>query len=154
MKRFIPIPGDLIIVEFSEWYALKDCERLRVCENCEWMDIGEEIYVLPAIKSTRSGDQALVSQTDTSLKGCVPQVARSKPSRLTNLKGLHGSGRKRTAFGIGKTDQERLVVRIGLSKWLYGACQSFQTTIIATCACPTRGSFPAMHATWTSHLFV
>ena len=47
MKRFIPIPGDLIIVEFSEWYALKDGERLRVCENCGWMDIGEEIYVAP-----------------------------------------------------------------------------------------------------------
>ena len=47
MKRFIPVPGDLIIVEFSEWYALNDGEKLRVCENCEWMDIGEEIYVAP-----------------------------------------------------------------------------------------------------------
>ena len=47
MKRFVPIPGDLIIVEFSEWYALKDGEKLRVCENCEWMDIGEELYVAP-----------------------------------------------------------------------------------------------------------
>ena len=29
MKRFIPVPGDLIIVDFSEWYALKDGEKLR-----------------------------------------------------------------------------------------------------------------------------
>ena len=47
MKRFIPIPGDLIIVDFSEWYALKDGERLRVCENCQWIDVGEELYVAP-----------------------------------------------------------------------------------------------------------
>ena len=47
MKRFIPIPGDLIIVEFSEWYALKDGEKLRVCENCEWLNAGEELYVAP-----------------------------------------------------------------------------------------------------------
>ena len=43
----VPIPGDLIIVEFSEWYALKDGERLRVCENCQWIDVGEELYVAP-----------------------------------------------------------------------------------------------------------
>lgn len=47
MKRFIPIPGDLIIVEFSEWYALKDSEKLRVCENAGWIDEGEEILVAP-----------------------------------------------------------------------------------------------------------
>lgn len=47
MKRFIPIPGDIIIVERSEWYALKDGERLRVCENCEWVEVGEELYVAP-----------------------------------------------------------------------------------------------------------
>ncbi|MEQ1829924.1 MAG: hypothetical protein ABL921_28435, partial [Pirellula sp.] len=47
MKRFIPIPGDLIIVESSEWYALKDGGRLRVCENVGWLEVGEEIYVAP-----------------------------------------------------------------------------------------------------------
>lgn len=47
MKRFIPIPGDLIIVDMSEWYALKDGERLRVCEPFEWMETGEEIQVAP-----------------------------------------------------------------------------------------------------------
>lgn len=47
MRRFIPIPGDLIIVEFSEWYALKDGEKLRVCENAGWIDEGEEILVAP-----------------------------------------------------------------------------------------------------------
>ncbi len=47
MKRFIPHPGDLIIVDFSEWYALKDGEKLRVCENCEWIEVGEELYVAP-----------------------------------------------------------------------------------------------------------
>ena len=47
MKRFIPIPGDLIIVDFSEWYALQDGGRLRVCENCQWSDVGEELHVAP-----------------------------------------------------------------------------------------------------------
>lgn len=47
MKRFIPIPGDIIVVERSEWYALKDGERLRVCENCDWIEVGEKIYVAP-----------------------------------------------------------------------------------------------------------
>ena len=47
MKRFIPHPGDLIIVDFSEWYALNDGEKLRVCENCEWIEVGEELYVAP-----------------------------------------------------------------------------------------------------------
>ncbi len=47
MKRFIPIPGDIIIVEKSEWYALKDGERLRVCEHCEWVEVGEELCVAP-----------------------------------------------------------------------------------------------------------
>ncbi len=47
MKRFIPIPGDLIIVEFSEWYALKDGERLRVCEHAGWTEVGEELHVAP-----------------------------------------------------------------------------------------------------------
>lgn len=41
MKRFIPIPGDLIVVDLSEWYALKDGERLRVCEPFDWMETGE-----------------------------------------------------------------------------------------------------------------
>jgi hypothetical protein len=47
MRRFIPIPGDLIIVEVSEWYALKDSEKLRVCENYDWDKIGEELRVAP-----------------------------------------------------------------------------------------------------------
>lgn len=47
MKRFIPIPGDLIIVDISEWYALKDGERLRVCEPFDWMEVGEEIHFAP-----------------------------------------------------------------------------------------------------------
>lgn len=47
MKRFIPIPGDLIIVDVSEWYAIKDGERLRVCESNQWMEVGEEISVAP-----------------------------------------------------------------------------------------------------------
>ena len=47
MKRFIPVPGDLIIVEFSEWYALKDGEKLRVCENGHWIEVGEELHVAP-----------------------------------------------------------------------------------------------------------
>ncbi len=45
--RTFPVPGDVIIVEFSEWYALKDGERLRVCENPAWIVQGEEIFVAP-----------------------------------------------------------------------------------------------------------
>lgn len=45
MERSIPIPGDLIIVEFSEWYALKDYQKLRVCEHCGWHIVGEDLYV-------------------------------------------------------------------------------------------------------------
>ncbi len=46
-ETFYPNTSDLIIVDVSEWYALKDGERLRVCEPIEWMEIGEEIHVLP-----------------------------------------------------------------------------------------------------------
>ena len=47
MKRFIPIPGDLNVVDLSEWFVLKDGERLRVCEPFDWMETGEEIHVAP-----------------------------------------------------------------------------------------------------------
>lgn len=47
MNRLIPIPGDLIIVESSQWYALKDGQRLRVCEHLDWIDLGEELTVAP-----------------------------------------------------------------------------------------------------------
>lgn len=42
-----PRPGDLIQVARSEWYALKDGERLRVCETPGWIVHGREIYVTP-----------------------------------------------------------------------------------------------------------
>ncbi len=42
-----PQPGDLILVERSEWYALKDGELLRVCENDCWVIPGRDIYVAP-----------------------------------------------------------------------------------------------------------
>lgn len=47
IKRFIPHPGDLIQVGFSQWYALKDGENLRVCEPGGWVEQGEEILVAP-----------------------------------------------------------------------------------------------------------
>ncbi len=47
MKRFNPIPGDLIVVEISEWYALKDGKRLRVCENVDLAAEGDELCVAP-----------------------------------------------------------------------------------------------------------
>ncbi len=47
MKRSVPSPGDLIIVERSEWYALKDGERLRVCEHAGWINPAEELFVAP-----------------------------------------------------------------------------------------------------------
>ena len=42
-----PQPGDLILVERSGWYALKDGELLRVCEWAGWVTRGRDIYVAP-----------------------------------------------------------------------------------------------------------
>ena len=48
----VPVPGDLIIVGRSGWYALKDGEVLRVCENAGWVLPGQELYVAPRHKVT------------------------------------------------------------------------------------------------------
>lgn len=42
-----PVPGDLIVVEHSGWYALADGELLRVCECDGWATPGRDIYVPP-----------------------------------------------------------------------------------------------------------
>jgi hypothetical protein len=42
-----PQPGDLILVERSEWYALQDGGLLRVCEWEPWTTKGRDIYVAP-----------------------------------------------------------------------------------------------------------
>lgn len=42
-----PVPGDLIVVEHSGWYALGDGELLRVCECDGWATPGRDIYVAP-----------------------------------------------------------------------------------------------------------
>ena len=42
-----PQPGDLILVECSQWYALQDGELLRICEPAGWITSGREIYVAP-----------------------------------------------------------------------------------------------------------
>lgn len=47
VKRFIPHPGDLILVELSEWYALGDGEELRVCEHGGFIEEGVEIRLAP-----------------------------------------------------------------------------------------------------------
>lgn len=47
MENRYPIPGDLILVEQSEWYALKSGELLRVCEKPGWAITGRDIYVVP-----------------------------------------------------------------------------------------------------------
>lgn len=49
MQPQYPQPGDLIRVEKSEWYALKDGERLRVCEQTPWIEQGWNIYVAPRL---------------------------------------------------------------------------------------------------------
>ncbi len=43
----MPQPGDLILVERSDWYALKDGELLRVCENAGWVTPERDIFVAP-----------------------------------------------------------------------------------------------------------
>ena len=47
MLHELPNPGDLILVEKSEWYALSDGGRLRVCENVDWIARGEGLFVAP-----------------------------------------------------------------------------------------------------------
>ena len=47
MIRNYPLPGDLIQVERSEWYALKDGQRLRVSELAGWQREGKAISVVP-----------------------------------------------------------------------------------------------------------
>ena len=47
MQSGIPQPGDLILVVKSEWYALQDGERLRVCERPGWVIPQRDIYVAP-----------------------------------------------------------------------------------------------------------
>ena len=47
MERVIPVPGDLILVDKSEWYGLKDGELLRVCEQTGWGIPGRDIFVAP-----------------------------------------------------------------------------------------------------------
>jgi len=47
MKRDFPLPGDLIRVQTSEWYALGNGELLRVCEQPGWATVGREIFVAP-----------------------------------------------------------------------------------------------------------
>lgn len=47
MNRNLPEPGDLILVERSKWYALKDGEYLRVCEHARWVVRGRDLFVAP-----------------------------------------------------------------------------------------------------------
>ena len=47
MTRLYPLPGDLILVEQSDWYAIGDGELLRVCERPGWAIEGRDIYVAP-----------------------------------------------------------------------------------------------------------
>lgn len=46
MKKEFPAPGDLIIVEQSEWYGLPDGGMLRVCEK-NWMNPNLGIFTDP-----------------------------------------------------------------------------------------------------------
>ena len=47
----LPMPGDLIDVVDSEWYALKAGGQLRVCEQPGWAVEGRDIYVVPRQQS-------------------------------------------------------------------------------------------------------
>lgn len=47
METQHPLPGDLIQVHVSLWYALKDGQQLRVCETPGWATAGCDIYVAP-----------------------------------------------------------------------------------------------------------
>lgn len=52
-KSDFPMPGDLIVVDKSEWYALSDGETLRVCETPHWCEPTTAVYVAPR-KQVRS----------------------------------------------------------------------------------------------------
>ena len=47
MRKKFPVPGDLIIVDKSEWYGLPDGGKLRVCESGAWIDERSEIRTAP-----------------------------------------------------------------------------------------------------------
>jgi len=47
LRRDYPQPGDLIEVVKSEWYALSDGQKLRVCEDGGWTEKGVEIFTAP-----------------------------------------------------------------------------------------------------------
>ena len=53
MNSDYPQPGDLILAQQSEWYALKGGQYLRVCEQPGWAIPGRDIYVAPR-KNVRS----------------------------------------------------------------------------------------------------
>ena len=51
MSYEIPMPGDLIDVGDSEWYAIRSGEQLRVCEQPGWASLGRDIFVVPRKQS-------------------------------------------------------------------------------------------------------
>ena len=53
MNEVYPKPGDLILVERSEWFAIQDGEFLRVCEEPDWVISGRDIYVAPRLPRSR-----------------------------------------------------------------------------------------------------
>ena len=106
MKRFIPIPGDLIIVESSQWCALNDGERLRVCEHSDWMEIGEEIEVAPRHKvktfwGPHSGPPNGIGPEHMSTSG-----GPFKSVRIDELEGLELIGEEVDSFWCWPTTQQ------------------------------------------------
>ena len=98
MKGLIPRPGDLINVDFSEWEALPDGDRLRVCESTDWIDEDSEIRVAP-----RQKVKTFWGPATGLLDGTKPMVMSTsggpfKNVRLANLEALERIGQVEDRF--------------------------------------------------------
>ncbi len=116
MKKKIPIPGDLIIVEKSEWYALSDGQRLRVCETGGWIDPNKAIYTVP-----RRQANTFWGPNHGFPDGIKPEYMSTsggpfKSIPFENLDGIELVGKEVDRSGIGKIGLGPLAESIGWSR--------------------------------------
>ncbi|MBX3439813.1 MAG: hypothetical protein KF861_20150 [Planctomycetaceae bacterium] len=94
MATQFPQPGDLILVEKSEWYALKDGQRLRVCEVPGWITEGEAIYVAPRDRVRSFWGPAFGPPDDADAGAMSTSGGPFKTVPVEELAGLQAIGRE------------------------------------------------------------
>ena len=80
MEQQFPKQGDPIIVDKSEWYALRDGERLRVSETAGWVEPCEGILYVRVTSAAHSGDPITDRRTGPSRNTCPPPAVHSSRS--------------------------------------------------------------------------